>query len=246
MIEFFEWIGGLPLLDGMLYFLLIAVVLAIIPYYQIITKYLKHFVYKKEVKINFFELRTITEHFVGIDEQNNPIYIRTNSEEVFIHNTKAILFWNIEGAKRVNLLPVQENIKGNSAEILLDFNVLQYTIEAEGFDGEKVTAEINLSKENFYSIETAAISRSQIRPLPAIHSHQYTKNKKLSLRSYKKTNLPTINTKSIQLNNIISTNSKKLEILICNDNLRSHYKKIASSSIMKSYTFSTAKYQNLP
>ncbi len=245
MTEFFEWIASLSLLDGMLYFLLIAVVLAILPYYQIITKYLKHFVYKKEVKINYFELRTITEHFVGVDEQNTPIYIRTNSEEVFIHNTKAILFWHVEGAKRVNLLPVQENVKGNSAEILLDFNVLQYTIEAEGFAGEKITAEINLSLDQFYRIQTAPISKSGIRPLPTIESNRFTKNNILRLREYGKINLPIIKTSTIEVNQVLSNNSKKLAILISNDKLRNHYKKLSASSIMKSYTFSTAKYQNL-
>ena len=70
MAEFFKWIASLTLLEGMLYFLLAAVILAIIPYYNIITKYLKHFVYKKELKINFFSYQTITEHFIGVDDEN--------------------------------------------------------------------------------------------------------------------------------------------------------------------------------
>ena len=163
MAEFFKWIASLTLLEGMLYFLLAAFILGIIPYYNIITKYLKYFVYKKELNINFFNYQTITEHFIGFDEENKPIYIRTDSEEVLIHNTKAIFFWSVDGAKKIDFLPVQENIKGNSAEIILDYNVLQYSIVAHGFSGEKITAEINLSIDKFYKIETTPISKSQLR-----------------------------------------------------------------------------------
>jgi hypothetical protein len=245
MAEFFKWIASLTLLEGMLYFLLAAVILAIIPYYNIITKYLKHFVYKKELKINFFSYQTITEHFIGVDDENQPIYIRTEAEEILIHNTKAIFFWSVDGAKKIDLLPVQENIKGNSAEIILDYNVLQYSIVAHGYSGEKITAEINLSLDKFYKIETTPISRSQLRSLPKVNSYPYTRNNKLRMREYGKIILPTIHTNTIEINQRISNNSKKLDVLVSNAKLRNQYKKLASSTIMKSYTFSTAKYQNL-
>jgi hypothetical protein len=233
--NFFKWVASLSLLEGMSYFLILATILAIIPYYQIIIKYLKHFVYKKELKINFFKYQTITEHFIGVDEENHPIYIRSESEEVLIHNTKAIFFWSVEGAKKIDLLPIQENVKGNSAEIILDCNVLNYTIVAHGFGGEKISAEINLSLDNFYKIKTTPISRSEIRPLPIVQSHIYTRQNKLSLREYGKITLPSINTSIIEVNQIISNNK-----------LRNQYKILSSSSIMKSYSFSTAKYQNIP
>lgn len=245
MAEFFKWIASLTLLEGMLYFLLAAFILGIIPYYNIITKYLKYFVYKKELKINFFNYQTITEHFIGFDEENKSIYIKTDSEEVLIHNTKAIFFWSVDGAKKIDFIPVQENIKGNSAEIILDYNVLQYSIVAHGFSGEKITAEINLSVDKFYKIETTPISKSQLRTLPNVQSSPFTRNNELRLREYGKIKLPGIHTNKIEINQRISNNSKKLDVLVTNDKLRNQYKRLGSSTIMKSYTFSTAKYQNL-
>ena len=65
------------------------------------------------------------------------------------------------------------------------------------------------------------------------------------MRKYGKIILPTIHTNTIEINQRISNNSKKLDVLVSNAKLRNQYKKLASSTIMKSYTFSTAKYQNL-
>ena len=92
MIKFFEWMSEFSLREGILYFILLATVLAILPYTNLIMLFVRHIVQKKELKILHFEYSVAPQQFIGKDKDgrefiNLPVdWKKTREKGKIIYN----------------------------------------------------------------------------------------------------------------------------------------------------------------
>lgn len=195
-----------------------------------------------DLKIISFKYSTIP--FKYEDFINN---LNSKENNFLIINTPIYFTWEVEGAKKVDILPLYKNAKGNTAKSIIKENVKIYKLVAHGFNGKSVESSIDLRSESFYKIQTNPLASNQkiIRKNPSIHSTDFsfrninnfnkTKLKIRNLNSWKRNELPNIKQRKLNLS-YFSNNNHKNERLgeILNE-----------SRILKSYTFSTKKFQTI-
>ena len=240
MNTFFSFLASLSLSEGLIAFILICLTLAAIPYSKRIGQYLRHFVLQKELKIVFFTYRLNPDVFIGQDEHGRDLYA-SNPSKLLIHKKTIIHFvWKVEGAYRVDFLPIKENIQGNGASLLADREIENFRLVAYGFKGEQITAELDLSGETFYALNTYEIASQQhiVRKIPAIFTTQFHQNQPqnhhftdsvLKLMgfpvnkaiSWRRETLPKMKMKGMSLD------------------------KLLKNKVLRNYRFSTKKYSNL-
>ena len=234
--------------EGLKYLLIIASILALMPYTEIITKYLRQIVLRKKLEIHFFEYSVEQNIYAGKDEKGNDIYLDLPNDDIFISGTKLKLYWKVEGAYRIDLDPVQTKLKGNAAQVLINPDVAKYTLTAFGFWGKKLTAEINIPLDKIYFLDTTPFSEYSnkiIRTTPKVNVmsttaaniivQQYTHGKLFKMNNWLRTHL------------LKPTNSKIVtdKLIHANMNRKKLYKNLDDSRLLKSYTFSTKKYQKI-
>ena len=243
----FNYLASLGVEEGIKYFILLCLTLAVLPYYEIFAKYGKQIVLREELKIITFEYATSSFVYVGKDSKGKQLFTANNNENLLINNSVLNFVWEVKGALKVDLLPICKKVKGNAASIIIDSNIKKYTLVAHGFKGEKIESVIDFSDEVFYTIQTNPIASNQkvIRNFPSIHSNKFhrtsvlnfnlTKTGLTKLKNWYRTLLHKVETKNINTDFVVHTNSRRTAI----------NNKIEKAKIMKSYTFSTKKYQSL-
>ena len=244
---FFTYLASLDTQVGIKYFILLCLVLGLFPYYEIIFKYAKQLIFKKDLKIINFSYSTGTSLYTGNDIIKNNSNVLNDSDKLLIINSKLNFVWEVEGASKIDLVPIGKKLKGNSASVIVDSNIKKYTLVAFGFKGEKVEAVIDFSNEIFYAIKTNPIASNAkiIRNTPLIQAQKISKSKIYTfkqtqtttniLKNWFRNRLYEIKTDKINANYFIKTNTNKNKL---NDT-------ISKRKILKSYTFSTKKYQSI-
>ena len=246
MEHLFEFLASFDQQEAIIYFVFLCLVLALFPYYEIIHKYLKHFIVNKELKIISFNYST-TQNQLKSNKIEPDDFNLKNSNNLLICNSIIHFVWEVQGARKVDLFPIKQNIKGNAASLIINEHIKKYELIVYGFNGESIVSTIDLTNEIFYHVETNPIASNQkiVRPNPQINSLPLSKSSfttfdktKLRLRNvvnFKRYLLNNINIKTIDSNYFIENNSKN--IIITN-----HLEK---GKILKSYTFSTKKYNSI-
>ena len=240
----FNYLASLGSDELIKYFILLALILAIFPYSETILKYIKYFVLKKNLEIIYFNYYTQATEYKGDKSEMN---LPNSSPKILINGSVIHFVWKVEGALKVDLLPIGEKLKGNASADIINSNKKKYTLIAYGFNGQKIESVIDLSNEIFYSVQTNPIASNQtiIRTTPTIGSAKFsnknTSNFKLTdtksnkLINWLRTRFHNIKTNQINTDYFVNTNTNKANL----NNTLSRRK------ILKSYTFSTKKYQSL-
>jgi hypothetical protein len=245
--SFFNFLASLSLEEGIKYFILLCLILAVLPYYEIILKYAKQIVLRDNLEILYFKYSTAPYVFIGKDSDGKELYASNDSDNLLITNTILNFVWEVKGALYIDLLPVGKKLKGNSSSVIINSDIKKYTLVAHGFRGEKIESIIDFSNEVFYSLQTNPIASNQkiIRSFPSINSNKFHKNPILNfnltktrltkLKNWSRTHLHKVETININTDFVVHTNSRRTNI----------NNQIEKAKIMKSYTFSTKKYQSL-
>jgi len=204
-------------------------------------------VYHRDLKIVFFEYSVSPQVLVGKDELGREIYVDNNNSDILIAGSKLTFVWQVEGAYRVDLIPLKKNLSGNSANCLIDSERLEFILEAYGFFGKKCSSTILIPLEKIYHLDITSLSSFHhlIRKSPVIQQEKLTThlplNMPLSKSSYTNTfdwggfSLYSIFNKAKYSNAIISPDRKKRKL----------YEALDNAKHLKKYSFSTAKYNTV-
>ncbi len=242
----FKYLATFNKQEAIIYFVFFCSVLALFPYYEIILKYFKYFIVKKELKIISFNYST-KQHQTKANKNGTVDFNLNNSNNLLICNSIIHFAWEVQGARKVDLFPIKENIKGNTASLIINEHIKKYELIVYGFNGESIVSTIDLTNEIFYHVETNPIASNQkiVRPNPQINSLPLSKTSfttfdktKLRLRNvvnFKRYRLNSIKINTINYNYFIENNTKNS--LITNQ--------LEKGKILKSYTFSTKKYNSI-
>jgi hypothetical protein len=242
MIELFKFLSNLERTEGISLFISLCLFLFLIPYYSLIIKYFKYIVLKKELKIISFDYSTLPLKYE--DFINN---LNSKKNNFLIINTPIYFTWKVEGAKKIDILPLYKNAKGNTAKSIIKENVKMYKLVAHGFNGKSVESIIDLSGELFYKINTNPLASNQkiIRQNPLIHSTNFSFT---NINTFNKTNLKIRNLNYWKRNDLPNIKKRKLNLSYFSNNNHKNERLgeiLNESKILKSYTFSTKKFQNI-
>lgn len=241
----FSYLGSLETADLVIYFILLSLILSVFPFSKIIVKYLRNFVSPTKLEILYFNYHTLK--IENLIEISGELIMPQSSQNVLLNGSIIHFIWKVKGALKIDLLPIAENLKGNASADIINSNKKKYTLVAYGFNGKKIESVIDLSQEIFYSIKTTPLASNQkiIRSAPKIGStkfsnskalnHKLTESKTHKLIYWLRTSLLAIKTNPINAAYFVKTSSKKT--ILTNS--------ISRGKILKSYTFSTKKYQSL-
>lgn len=247
MESLFNFLASLSFEEGIKYFVLLCLVLGLLPYYEVIIKYGRQIVLRENLEIVYFKYSTAPYICIGKDSNGCELYVSNTAENLLINNSVLNFVWEVKGALKVDLLPFSKNMKGNASSVIINSQIKKYTLVAYGFKGEKIESVIDLSNEVFYSLQTNPLASNQkvIRDFPTIHSNKFhktsilnynlTKIRMNSLKNWFRTHLHNLDTKTIKTDFVVHTNPRR-------KNINRHIEK---AKIMKTYTFSTKKYQSL-
>jgi hypothetical protein len=242
----FKWISELAPMEGMKYFAILCAILAILPYTNIIAKYLKQIVLRKKLEIVFFEYSYAQDIYVGKDENGSDIYMDLPSDDIFIIGSNLKLYWEVAGFSRIDITHVGEKLRGNAANVLIKEDISEYTLTAYGFWGEKTSTKIQIPKDKKHRIETTKLSTYSdyiIRSAPqiatspiteyALSNSKFFENLRRMRNWYRDHLLKPINAR-IHCEKIVHADEKKKKI----------YKNIDAAWLTKGYTFTTKRYNN--
>jgi hypothetical protein len=248
MTAFFEWLADLKPAQGLFLLALIAAIMLVIPYHHIITAFIKHIIFPKSLKIHEFRnnLTPILEN-IDSDESGEKLSI-SKDKSLLITGTHCTLYWKVEGAYRIDIENIGKNLRGNAAGFIINSQQRHFQLTAFGFFGKKETAELILPAEELHSLETTPLSEKDhlVRPVPTIDTIPFS-------FAYMQTK-PLVKTKagkSILWNRVGFPNPDNQKIYsdyfvrVKNPIKKGIYKRIDFAGMMKSYSFSTSKYNQI-
>ncbi len=197
MRSFFIWLGGLDLTEGISLFASVAFILIIMPYIPLLKNILKVILNSEKAEIKSFNFSISTDHFLTkIDEKE--YYLHPSKPGFVINGGKTILNWEVSGAYRIDLNPIQKKIKGNTAQIIIskgnnNFELIAYTLKG------RLRAELILPVEEIKTVNTIKISKQNTK----LHrSNPEIKTFELSKASTKKMIYPSKVFKKLSLKNV--------------------------------------------
>jgi hypothetical protein len=243
----FNYLASLGSADLIKYFILLSLTLALFPYSETILKYLKHFVHRKELEIIYFDYYTQTIEYKDFGDEKSELNVTLSSQKILINDSIINFVWKVEGALKIDLLPIGKKLNGNACADIINSDKKKYTLVAHGFNGQKIESVIDLSDEIFYSLQTNPLASNQniIRTSPTIGSAKFSNNKTSNFKltetesnkliNWLRTGFHNIKTNQINLDYFVNTSTQKTNLS----------NTISRGKILKSYTFSTKKYQSL-
>jgi hypothetical protein len=179
MIDFFTWFGSLDPLAAWGIGVLLALILAIIPYFGLIKTYLRIKFSNQTPEIVEFSWRLIPDQLVG-KTFDSSLYFSSQGATMLYEGMVILLTWKVIGTYSVDLEPLGTGLKGNSVYVVIKRGNNQFTLIAHTPKGKlsqeiviradaiKILKTFNLSKEKHFGqdndkLETFPISSSKYR-----------------------------------------------------------------------------------
>jgi hypothetical protein len=159
MIEVFQWVGSLGFVWGMILFIIVCLLLALIPYIPTIFRIIKIWRSKEKPDIIAFEYALTRDHYMGL-LGNREMYLLASNGGYLLQGGKLLLTWKVSGAYRVDIKGVGNNLKGNAAWIIVDRKKTKYTLIAHTLKGKR-KARIDLAELEIYDITTTQFTNNE-------------------------------------------------------------------------------------
>jgi hypothetical protein len=156
MIEFFQWIASLepPLAWGL--FVILAGIMAVVPFAGRWLKALKIKFANEQAEILDFSWRIIPE--IKMSSNYDKQYYITNSESPVLYEGMIVLIcWHVTGAYRIDVEPLGRDLKGNNARVVIKKGKNRYLLTAHTWKG-KLKRELELPSQPVRTLQTFNIS----------------------------------------------------------------------------------------
>jgi len=251
MQKFFSWIAGLTNTEIIGFSILVCGFMLFIPLSETFFKLIKKLVFMKRMTVKsfsyqFYPIELITEK----DGKSIKEFIET--PEFVIEGSKVLLYWEVEGALSIGLYPRYGKVKGNFSEVIVNRNFHEFQLISKGLFS-KETISISIPLDKIKTLETKMISDSKIfSEVPFIESYSFTEGDHLNKKFSQDLNFCSIFNKNVVSNRSfvrLSNRFTKDLTYIVNGNVLSEKlilnKQISENKILKKYTFSTNKYNQV-
>jgi hypothetical protein len=180
MRSFYIWLGSLDLIEGISLFLTVAFLLFIMPYFTLLKDIVKIILRSEKAEIKSFNYSISNDHLLAIIDEKE-YYLHPSKPGFVLNGGKIILNWEVTGAFRIDLFPIQKKIKGNTAEIIVSrentvFQLTVYTLKG------KFKAELSLPIEEIKNVNTVHLwnENKQIKRYnPKVYKNQFSRGLKI-------------------------------------------------------------------
>ncbi len=159
MIEFFTWFGSLEPLTAWGIGVLVALVLALIPYFGFIKNYLRIKFSNQTPEIVEFSWRLIPDQLVG-KTFDSSLYFSNHGATMLYEGMVILLTWKVIGAYSIDLAPLGSGLKGNSAYVVIKRGNNQFTLVANTPNG-KLSQEIVIRADAINALKTFNLSKEK-------------------------------------------------------------------------------------
>jgi hypothetical protein len=157
IVKFFEWVASLPPQKAWGLFVLVCTIMAFVPYARISFLYLRILFGNQKPGIIDFSWRLAQDHFI-FSLKGKRYYLNASRQNFILEGGKLILNWTVQGAYRVDVLPIGTKMKGNTAVISASKSNRKFTLIAYTTKG-KLTKEISIEASLFRHLSTLNLSR---------------------------------------------------------------------------------------
>lgn len=159
MIEFFKWINSLDSLQACGFFVLAAIILALIPFMGFILSYLRIKFSNQKLEIVDFSWRLIPDKlFEKSDERS--LYFSSVGATVLYEGMVVLLTWKVIGAYRIDVKPLGSRLKGNSARVVIKKGDNLFTLVAYAPKG-KISYDVIIKANEVRTLKTFNISKEK-------------------------------------------------------------------------------------
>ncbi len=159
MIEFFQWINSLDSLQAWGLFSLLAFILALIPFMGYILSYLRIKFSNQKLEIFDFSWRLIPDQLFEKSEESS-LYYSSIGASVLYEGMVVLLTWKVVGAYRIDINPIGNRLKGNSARVVIKKGDNLFTLVAYSPDG-KMSQDILIEACGVRTLKTFNISKEK-------------------------------------------------------------------------------------
>jgi hypothetical protein len=251
MQKFYSWIGGLTNTEIIWFSILVCGFMLFIPLADTFFKLIKKLVFMKRMSVKFFSYQFYPIELT-IEKDGKRVKELIETPDFVIEGSKVLLYWEVEGALSTSLYPRYGKVKGNFSEVIVNRKFHEFQLIVKGlFSKETITISIPLDK--IKTLETEIISDKTIyTEVPLIDSYGFTEGDQLN-----KSFTSDLNRWSNCNQNVVSNLSfvrlpfrftKELTYIDNGPFLSEKLnlkKLISENKIMKQYTFSTKKYNQV-
>lgn len=251
MFGFFEHLGSLTALQVAGYAFVVCAIMIAIPFAEVIRKLVLKLVYLRRMSIGHFSYQFKPVELIQERDSERIVDVYEHPDFV-IEGSTVLLHWSVSGELSVFLDPLGGKVKGNFAEVVVDRTRRRFQLTVRGlFSKEVATIEIPLYK--IKAIETNSLSNTKtVSNLRQVGSFGFTRVS--MVHQLLKKEIPTI---LIGKKNSVACKPMKLVPMALeggkfyrspdkNQMLKGALEtKINERRILKSYKFSTAKYNKV-
>jgi hypothetical protein len=181
MINFFNWIASLPEQTAWLMFAALAGLMALFPFLGTIWIASKILLRNEKPRILDFSWSFIPSQKYPSDSNRN-LYVSPSENPIIYEGMVIMLCWNIEGAFRVDVLPVKKHMKGNVAFVPIRKGSNLFTLVAYTWRG-KIQREIVIESTEVRKLNTLNISGETYfgQPIQKLHTQYWRKKSFMGL-----------------------------------------------------------------
>lgn len=184
MSDFFQWLSELPPEFGWGFFIVVCALMAIIPYFSSIWNFLKILFKNEKVEIIDFSWRMAKDHFLT-QYQGKSYYLTSEGKDFIIEGGKIILNWKVTGAYRIDILPIGNKIKGNTALVIARKNNAHFKLIAHTIRG-KIVKELKIDPSLFKQLNTFNLSQEEsFKQKKHINTRDNLNTKSIGIGRYK-------------------------------------------------------------
>ena len=150
--------------------LVLATIMAAIPYTSLIKSFFITLFGTRPPSIAFFSYSLSGEEqpplSVRMQESRSP----DHQNDYLIEGTRILFRWKVAGARRVDLIPVGHDLRGDSANAIIQSCHTRYVLRVYGFFGKVEEAVIEFPNTRFRRIDTRPFTSDVhlMRELPSI------------------------------------------------------------------------------
>jgi len=159
MIEFFTWFGSLDPLAAWGIGVLVALLMALIPYWGLMQTYLRIKFSNQAPEILEFSWRLIPDQLVG-KTFDSSLYFSSQGATMLYEGMVIMLAWKVIGAYSVDVEPLGNGLKGNSAYVSIKRGNNHYTLVAHTPNG-KLSQEILIKADAINKLKTFNLSKEK-------------------------------------------------------------------------------------
>jgi len=159
MINFFKWINNLDSLQAWGLFVLVAIILALIPYMGYVLSFLRIKFSNQKLEILDFSWRLIPDQLFEKSKERS-LYYSSVGAPVLYEGMVILLTWKVVGAYRIDVNPLGSRLKGNSARVVIKKGDNLFTLVAYSPTG-KITHDVIIKANDVRTLKTFNISNEK-------------------------------------------------------------------------------------